>query len=52
VAITAYDIGCGYESERVRQAVRDFRSSLGQNTQRVTFDLDERLHSAYSPQAT
>ena len=53
LAVTAYDIGCSYESERVRQAVREFRSSLsGQNEHRVTAELDERLHSAYKPRAS
>jgi len=48
LAVAAYDIGCSYESERVRQAVREFRSGLnGQNEHRVTAELDERLHSAY-----
>jgi hypothetical protein len=28
LAVTAYDIGCNYESERVRQAVREFRGSI------------------------
>ena len=49
LAVTAYDIGCNYESERVRQAVREFRASLdGRNGRHVTAELDERLHSAYS----
>jgi len=49
LAVTAYDIGCNYESERVRQAVREFRSSLdGRGGRRITAELDERLHSAYS----
>jgi hypothetical protein len=29
LALGAYEIGCSYDSERVRQAVRDFRSGLG-----------------------
>jgi hypothetical protein len=52
LAVTAYDIGCNYESERVRQAVREFRASLdGRNGRHVTAELDERLHSAYSQRA-
>jgi hypothetical protein len=48
LAVAAYDIGCMYDSERVRQAGRDFRASLGpQAPQRITADLDERLHTAY-----
>jgi hypothetical protein len=53
LAVTAYDIGAAYESERVRQAVRDFRASLGtQAPGRVTAKLDDRLHSAYAIPAT
>ena len=53
LAVTAYDIGCSYESERVRQAVREFRSGLNdRNDHRATADLDERLHSAYKPRAS
>ena len=49
LALAAYDVGCHYDSERVRQAVRDFRASLGARApQRVTAELDERLHSAYA----
>jgi hypothetical protein len=49
LALAAYDIGCGYDSERVRQAVRDFRASLGSRApHRVIAELDERLHSAYT----
>lgn len=52
LALTAYDIGCSYDSERVRQAVRDFRTSLGTRApQRITAGLDERLHSAYTTRA-
>jgi hypothetical protein len=47
--MAAYDIGYSYDSERVRQAVRDFRASLGPRApQRITAGLDERLHSAYT----
>jgi transcriptional regulator with XRE-family HTH domain len=50
LAVTAYDIGCGYESERVCQAVRGFRSSLsGRAGNRLTGELDDRLHRAYTP---
>ena len=53
LAVTAYDIGCNYESERVRQAVREFRSGLNsRNEHRVTVELDERLHSAYKPRTS
>jgi hypothetical protein len=52
LALAAYDIGSQYDSERVRQAVHDFRASLGPRApQRVTADLDERLHSAYTNRA-
>jgi hypothetical protein len=52
LALAAYDVGNQYDSERVRQAVHDFRASLGQRApQRVTADLDERLHSAYTDRA-
>ena len=52
LALAAYDVGCGYDSERVRQAVRNFRASLGARApHRVTADLDERLHSAYTTRA-
>lgn len=53
LAVAAYDIGAAYESERVRQAVRDFRASLGTRAPgRVTAELDDRLHSAYTTRAT
>jgi transcriptional regulator with XRE-family HTH domain len=49
LAVAAFDIGAAYESERVRQAIRDFRASLGaQAPGRVTAELDDRLHSAYT----
>jgi transcriptional regulator with XRE-family HTH domain len=52
LALAAYDVGHQYDSERVRQAVRDFRASLGSRApQRVTAELDERLHSAYTGRA-
>jgi transcriptional regulator with XRE-family HTH domain len=53
LALAAYDVGSQYDSERVRQAVRDFRASLGVRApQRVTAELDERLRSAYTSRAT
>jgi hypothetical protein len=53
LAVAAYDIGCRYESERVCHAVRDFRASLGARApQRITAELDDRLHSEYTNQAT
>jgi hypothetical protein len=52
LALAAYDVGCQYDSERVRQAVHDFRGSLGARApRRVTAELDERLHSAYDSRA-
>jgi hypothetical protein len=51
-ALTAYDVGCQYDPERVRQAVHEFRTSLGTRApQQVTAELDERLHSAYTSRA-
>jgi transcriptional regulator with XRE-family HTH domain len=53
LAVAAYDIGTAYESERVRQAVRDFRASLGtQAPGRITVELDDRLHGAYTTRTT
>jgi len=53
LAVTAYDVGYSYESERVQQAVREFRASLsGRNAQRITTELDDRLHSAYTTRST
>jgi hypothetical protein len=53
LALGAYEIGCSYDSERVRQAVRDFRSGPGTRApQRLTAGLDERLHSAYTTRTT
>jgi transcriptional regulator with XRE-family HTH domain len=53
LALAAYDIAAAYESERVRQAVRGFRASLGtQAPGRVTAELDDRLHSAYTMRTT
>jgi hypothetical protein len=52
LALAAYEVGSHYDSERVRQAVHDFRASLGTRApQRVTAELDERLHSAYTGRA-
>lgn len=53
VAVAAYDVGATYESERVRYAVREFRASLGgRNAARITGELDDRLHSAYTARST
>jgi len=53
VAVAAYDVGSTYESERVRQAVREFRASIGgRNAPRITGELDDRLHSAYRGRST
>jgi hypothetical protein len=47
LAVAAYDIGHQYESERVQQAVRQFRTSLRPRLGPVTAELDERLHTTY-----
>ncbi len=53
LAVAAYDVGSTYESERVQQAVRHFRASLGgRTTQRIVAELDDRLHSAYTIRST
>ena len=53
LAVAAYDVGCHYESERVQQAVRQFRASLGgRAAPRITAELDDRLHSAYTTRST
>jgi hypothetical protein len=53
LAVAAYDVGGTYDSERVRHAVRAFRSNLGhQAPQRITGELDARLHSAYATEGT
>jgi hypothetical protein len=53
LAVTAYDVGSGYESERVQQAVRQFRGSLGFRAPlRITAELDDRLHSTYTTGST
>jgi transcriptional regulator with XRE-family HTH domain len=53
LAVAAYDVGATYESERVRQAVRDFRASLGSRAgQRITAELDDRLYRAYTARST
>ena len=53
LAVAAYDVGGTYDSERVRQAVRDFRGSLGPRVpQRITGELDARLLSAYATENT
>jgi hypothetical protein len=49
LALGAYEVGSSYESERVRQAVRGFRYGPGGRApRRLTADLDERLHNAYT----
>ena len=48
LAVTAHDLGCTYDSERVRQAIREFRVGLGSRGAHVTAELDERLHNAYT----
>jgi hypothetical protein len=48
LAANAYQVGNTYDSERVRQAVREFRSLLGRQPSPVTVQLDDRLHSTYS----
>ena len=53
LAVAAYDVGGTYHSERVRHAVREFRASLGPRPpQRITGELDARLHSAYTTGGT
>jgi hypothetical protein len=47
--VTAHDLGCTYDSERVRQSVREFRVGLGSRGAHITAELDERLHNAYTP---
>ncbi len=48
--MTAYDIGYSYQSERVCQAVRGFRTSItGRAGDRLTGELDDRLHRTYTP---
>ncbi|MFF5293027.1 helix-turn-helix domain-containing protein [Paractinoplanes globisporus] len=46
VAVSAFDAGIAYGSERVVRAVADFRASLGQ-VGRAAAELDDRLHSVY-----
>ena len=49
LAAAAHEVGCSYDSERVRHSVREFRSFLGSRVpQRITADLDDRLHGAYA----
>lgn len=53
LAVAAYDVAGTYDSERVRHAVRALRSNLGhQAPQRITGELDARLHSAYATEST
>lgn len=46
VAVSAFDVGVAYGSERVVRAVADFRSSLGR-IGRITAELDDRLDNIY-----
>ncbi|HEU4421645.1 MAG TPA: hypothetical protein VFR67_03780 [Pilimelia sp.] len=46
VAVSALDIGIAYGSERVVQAVTDFRSYLGR-VGKAAAELDDRLHGVY-----
>lgn len=48
IATDAYSVGRAYESERVCQAVRAFRHSLPHVPRRLTQQLDDELHNAYS----
>ncbi|MGH3097762.1 MAG: hypothetical protein ACRDMV_17395 [Streptosporangiales bacterium] len=48
IATQAYAIGRSYESERVCQAVRDFRFGLPNVPRQLTESLDQQLHSAYT----
>jgi hypothetical protein len=48
LAVAAHDIGRQYESERVQQAVRQFRASIKPKPGPVTAELDDRLGTAYS----
>jgi hypothetical protein len=53
LAVAAYDVSGTYHSERVRHAVREFRAGLGtRSPQRITGELDARLHSAYATGST
>jgi hypothetical protein len=48
LAVAALDIGRNYESERVQQAVRQFRGAIApQDGRRVAATLDDRLNGAY-----
>jgi transcriptional regulator with XRE-family HTH domain len=46
VAVSAFDTGVAYGSERVVRAVADFRATLGQ-VGSVAAELDDRLNSVY-----
>lgn len=46
VAVSAFDAGVTYGSERVLRSVADFRASLGQ-VGSAAAELDDRLHSVY-----
>jgi hypothetical protein len=47
LAVAACDISQQYESERVQQSVRQFRTSLRPRPGAVTAELDDRLGTAY-----
>lgn len=49
LAVSAYDVGRRYGSERVQQAVRGFRAQLPMSP--CTGELDERLHATYQGHA-
>lgn len=49
LAVSAYDVGRRYGSERVQQAVRGFRAQLPRS--HATGELDERLHATYQGHA-
>jgi transcriptional regulator with XRE-family HTH domain len=54
LAMRACDIGCSYESERVLQSVREFRTTIGargSSSRRATEELDARLHDIYMPRS-
>ncbi len=52
LAVAAYDVGTSCQSERVQQAVRQFRGNLSGQAPRFTAELDDRLHSTYTTRST
>jgi hypothetical protein len=53
LAAAALDVGIRLESERVRLAVREFRDGpASRGARRLTAELDDRLHHAYSARST